>query len=105
MLLILFRSNFLANISTDINHNRKVCDCRSLCATNENYSETQMVAFRKICEVLFELKDADDLTLEGFPLLTQFNVNVLCLLKQIFEQVRRYLVEFYEYKYKCLEMN
>lgn len=66
---------------------RFICNFRTIFYEKRNYNEAQIESFNTICLTIKNLKQGDDLVLSGFPLLTQFNVNVLCLLKQFFEQV------------------
>lgn len=66
---------------------RKLCDFGGIFMRKTNYCEAQLDSFRKIHEKLLEMVEGEDLVLISYPLLTQFNVNVLCFLKQIFDEI------------------
>lgn len=78
-----------------------MCDFRKTFAfyacNDSTYSEAQLEAFGMIFDQIFDMKDGEDLIFIGFPLLTQFNVNVLCFLKQIFREVSIFLYQHYTY--------
>ena len=52
-----------------------------------DYTEAEVIVFQTIHYFLLNMRNGNDLVLIGFPLLSHFNVNVLCLLKQIFKEV------------------
>ncbi|XP_065224670.1 cap-specific mRNA (nucleoside-2'-O-)-methyltransferase 2-like [Planococcus citri] len=65
------------------------CNCCnfSLFYMKNNCDRAQRECFYMLFEKLFSLSEGDSLKLVAFPLLTRFNVEVLCVLRQIFKQV------------------
>lgn len=53
----------------------------------KTYNDTQRQIFGVLYDRLTTLGKNEDLTLFCFPMLTQFNISVLCILNQIFEEV------------------
>ena len=68
--------------------NAEVCDVREFYATCESHHEAEYNAFCTIKDALQRLNVSQDLLLVGYPLLTQFSVNLLCVMKRVFGTVR-----------------
>lgn len=67
----------------------EVCDLRAIYADTKSYNEAQYKAFCTIYRLLFRINRSENVLLVGFPLFTQFNVNLLCLLNTLFRTVSK----------------
>ncbi|XP_065224684.1 cap-specific mRNA (nucleoside-2'-O-)-methyltransferase 2-like [Planococcus citri] len=65
---------------------RNYCDF-SILYMQKDYNTAQRESLCTIYDKLFDLREGDDFKLIGYPLLTQFNIDVLCVLRQMFKQV------------------
>ena len=81
--------NSSCNWRDDPANGAKICDVRAIYTFCENYNEAQYEAFCTIHDLLVRMTSSDDVILVGFPLLTQFNVDLLCVLSNLFRKVRK----------------
>lgn len=80
-------------IDDDLSH---FCDFSMLYMKHDNNS-AQRGSFRMIYHKLHSLREGDHLKLVALPLLTQFNVNLLCVLRQIFKEVNIIIFVYREF--------
>lgn len=66
----------------------EICDFTVIYMTISNYSDAQLECFNILYDRLATMVDHENLILLSFPLLTQFNVSLMCVLGQFFEKVR-----------------
>lgn len=64
-----------------------LCDFAKPMMLMKTYNDTQRQIYRMLFDRLASLEKHEHLTLFCFPLLTQFNISVLCILNQIFKEV------------------
>lgn len=65
----------------------KVCDVSNKAWATNSWS-AQKESLKEIMEILKDMEDNSHLLLNGFPLLTQFNVGLVFLIGHAFERVR-----------------